>query len=303
LLLFHTPTGVNTTMHTILSCLALLCFVATVFSYCSNPLTLTENYWTPDRMASAIPRDAYFAAKAHNQPPQLSFGDKRSALACTGHYRTHKDPETYEYYPYTAVGKVFFSFGSNNYVCSGSIGANNRTVWTAGHCTFDKDQGFATNFMFVPAYWNRTEPHGRFHAHSLCSSDKWGGNNMPYDYAVARFTDRFPAELGSLRLEVNLNPDNVDYVSHGYPAASPFDGQWDNTCTSDVCGRDWWMSDPQPVGISCNSNGGSSGGPWVRNGRSIVGLNSYSYIFETNRMWGPYFDSETQQFYEKFMDI
>jgi len=275
--------------------LGLFCFLVLYISFvsarCSSSMTHEANYWTPERMSSAIPLDISLNGKPKPGEPL--------PLACSGVFRTHKNASYYSAYPVTAVGKVFFSMGTNNYVCSGSI-ADSRTVWTAGHCVFDATNGFVTNFVFIPAYHDRVEPFGRFAASSLCASDPWqDATNMAFDYAIARFVAPLPVEqTGVLTLAYNLDPTKVEYVSWGYPQGPPFDGMWENTCVSDLCGRDWWMSNPQPVGISCDSTGGCSGGPWIMGGKFFVGLNSYSYIWETNRMWGPYLDHATNTFYE-----
>ena len=52
-------------------------------------------------------------------------------------------------------GKVFFSIGRSNYVCSGTAtnSTNGDVVTTAGHCVSDGGT-FVTNFAFVPAYNN-----------------------------------------------------------------------------------------------------------------------------------------------------
>jgi len=126
---------------------------------------------------------------------------------------------------------------------------------------------------------------------------------MPFDYAIARFSTKFPAALGSFQLQYDLNPEVVEYESFGYPQADPFDGLWDNTCISDLCGRDWWMNNPQPVGISCDSTGGCSGGPWIKDRKYIVGVNSYLYYFQANRMWSPYFDNVTSSFYDQYSNV
>jgi len=193
---------------------------------------------------------------------------------------------------------VFFTLGTNNYVCSGSVG-DKRSVWTAGHCTFDRAEGFARNFIFVPAYWNKNEPFGRFAAESLCASQGWQDGNIAVDYAIARFPAASPLPIektGFLPLIIDLNPTEVDYVSYGYPQGPPFDGNWENTCASKLCVRDWWVS-PQSVSIGCDSTGGCSGGPWMRGGNSIVGLNSYQYFFQPGYMYGPYFDRATLDFF------
>jgi len=172
-------------------------------------------------------------------------------------------------------------------------------VWTAGHCVWDSTEKYAKNFIFVPAYFDKNEPFGRFSANSLCASAGWQGGNIAVDYAIARFSADNPLPVdktGYLPLVVDLNPEVVDYVSYGYPQGAPFDGAWENTCNSKLCVRDWWVS-PQSVGIACDSTGGCSGGPWMRNGNSIVGLNSYQYFFQPGQMYGPFFDKATLDFF------
>ena len=63
---------------------------------------------------------------------------------------TRYEPATYN----PAHGKVFFSDGAANYVCSGTAltSGNQSVVWTAGHCVNEGPGGFYTNWAFVPAY-------------------------------------------------------------------------------------------------------------------------------------------------------
>ena len=57
-------------------------------------------------------------------------------------------------------GKVFFTEGNTNYVCSGTAtnSANGDVVTTAGHCVNEGPGVFVTNFAFVPAYNNGSRP-------------------------------------------------------------------------------------------------------------------------------------------------
>jgi len=270
---------------------------------------VTKTYWTSDRMDNAIPRDFIIDPLSGT----ISLKNKIPGVVpvatpnpCNGVFTKWTNPLNYTTYPFTAVGKVFFSLGANNYVCSGAI-VDSNTVWTAGHCTFDSALGYATNFMFVPSYNNRAEPYGRYAARSLCAASGYQAGTMSFDYALATFTNSFPAELSSLILTGNLDAEKVNYQSWGYPQAAPFDGMWENTCFSDCCGRrDWWMPDPQPVGIACDSTGGCSGGPWITRidpeskQYNLVGLNSYGYSFQPKVLWGPYYDTLTLQFYNTY---
>ena len=66
---------------------------------------------------------------------------------------TRYEPATYN----PAHGKVFFSDGAANYVCSGTAlsSGNQSVVWTAGHCVNEGPGGFYTNWAFVPGLQGR----------------------------------------------------------------------------------------------------------------------------------------------------
>jgi len=273
-------------------CLAVL--LVNVAAQCSAVELEDENYWTTERMLSAIPRDYIL-----NNTNIVRAWELGAPTACTGGtFRRHTTASTYTTFPFNAVGKIFFTMSGSNYVCSGSVG-NDRTVWTAGHCTYDEvGRRFATNLVFVPGYYNGVEPYGRFTARSLCTTAAWQRGDFAYDYAVARFASNLPNN-GHLTLVYNLDPARTTYTSYGYPAGSPFNGYWDNTCLSASCGRDP-NSRPNPVSISCDSTGGSSGGPWITGTSSFSSLNSYGYGNQPNTMYGPYFDAATLTFWNTY---
>ena len=64
------------------------------------------------------------------------------------------------------TGKVFFTLGGVNYVCSGAAtsSTNRDVVTTAGHCVNEGPGAFATNWAFVPAYNNGSRPYGTWTA-------------------------------------------------------------------------------------------------------------------------------------------
>jgi len=271
-------------------CLSVL--LGTVAAQCSAMVMEDENYWTPERMMSAIPRDYILNGTDIVRAWESTIG---APEACSGTWRRHTTTNTYTAFPFNSVGRIFFTMSGSNYVCSGSIG-NDRTVWTAGHCLYDEvNKRFATNFIFVPGYYNGVEPYGRYTARSLCTTSQWQRGDFAYDYALARFASNLPSN-GHLTLAYNLDPTKVIYTSYGYPAGSPFNGAWENTCLSDLCGRDP-NSRPNPVSISCDSTGGSSGGPWITDSNRISSLNSYGYSNQKNVMYGPYFDAATLTFW------
>ena len=84
-----------------------------------------EHYWTAERMRSATPADRKLAGKPRGGKGQ----GKPKAGAAT------QIPPPYTSAPTSTNGKVFFSDGGQNYVCSGTalLSGNKSTVWTAGH--------------------------------------------------------------------------------------------------------------------------------------------------------------------------
>ena len=64
------------------------------------------------------------------------------------------------YYPYRAVGKLFYKDGSTSYVCSASL-IKHGIIVTAAHCAakFGKNK-FYSGWMFTPAYSNGVAPYG-----------------------------------------------------------------------------------------------------------------------------------------------
>jgi V8-like Glu-specific endopeptidase len=265
--------------------------------------TGTADYWTPDRMRAAIPGDvlADKAVERGNTSSAVSVEKGASTrVKGTKGKPTIAKLET----PVNHIGKVFFSIGTTNYVCSGNAvsSTNKSTVATAGHCVNEGPGAFVTNFAFVPAYDNGNAPYGKWTATSLFAPTQWTANgDMTYDtgFAVVNplggqlLTD----VVGGSGVEFNA-ARGLQYTSYGYPQASPFDGTSLWSCTGTATND---TNNPQfnTQGIPCDMTGGSSGGPWFI-GTGSDGLqnsiNSYGY----NRsavMYGPYWGTVIQDAY------
>jgi len=251
-----------------------------------------QRYWTPERMRNAIPAErtlsGTFAPKAKKQP--------RAAKAV-------QVPPPYTSYPTRTNGKVFFTEGGLNYVCSGTalLSGNKSVVWTAGHCVNDGAGTFVTNWAFVPAYADGSRPYGTWTARRLLTTSGWSSSSdFSYDNGAAvvnlnggrALTDM----VGGVGATFNY-PRNQTYVSHGYPAAPPFNGARLWTCTSPLRYNDT-SANPATMGIDCDMTGGSSGGGWTVNG-SLESVNSYGYSTLPNVMFGPYQGSVSQALYNQ----
>lgn len=192
--------------------------------------TGAADYWTADRMRSAIPGDV-LAGKAlergnTSSAATVEKGANTKVRAGKGKTTIAKS-ET----PVDHIGKVFFTLGNANYVCSGNavVSSNKSTVATAGHCLNEGPGAFATNFIFVPAYNNGAAPYGKWSARALYAPTQWsGGGNMQYDTGFAVVNQLNGKYLSDVVAEsgVEFNAAyGLTYKSYGYPAARPFNGE------------------------------------------------------------------------------
>jgi hypothetical protein len=238
-------------------------------------------YWTAERMRNAKPVQA---AKGGN--------------AAKGAYPfTRYEPATYN----PAHGKVFFTDGGVNYVCSGTAlsSGNESVVWTAGHCVNQGPGAYFTNWAFVPAYRDGARPYGTWAARTLLTTTPWRtGGDFSYDEGAAVVNPNAGRTLtdvvGARGIGFN-QPAQQHYLAHGYPAASPFAGGRMFICEADLALRDN-SANPPTMGIGCDMTGGSSGGGWVV-GNQVLSVNSYRYGNLRNVIFGPYQGTVAQGLY------
>lgn len=269
------------------------------------------DYWTPERMQSALTGDI-LAGKA------LERGNRSNAAlvekgkpSTTGSTKASRNTTTIakSETPVKHIGKVFFTLGGANYVCSGNAvsSTNGSTVSTAGHCVNEGPGAYATNFVFVPAYENGAAPYGKWAANALYAPSQWVSNgDMAYDTGFAVVSrnaqnQTLTSVVGGSGVAFN-QARGLTYKSYGYPAAAPFNGETLKSCTGTATND---PNNPQfgTQGIPCDMTGGSSGGPWFIQTSSSTGasgvqnsINSYGY----NRsavMYGPYWGSVIQATY------
>ena len=256
----------------------------------SESASSIKSYWTADRMESAKPAEQQFGGNAAAQA-------KSAALPWTSEEIT----TPYTQAPTSTHGKVFFTLGGNDYVCSGTalLSGNKSVVWTAGHCVNEGPGAFATNWQFVPAYKDGSAPLGVYTAQDLFAPSAWANSgDFSYDLGAAvvgpasgtALTDR----VGGRGIAFNYNRSQ-NYQSYGYPAAPPFSGERLWRCNSPLQTTDT-SANPATNGIGCDMTGGSSGGGWIV-GSSVYSVNSYGYSNQPNVMYGPYQGSVAQSLY------
>lgn len=285
----------------------------------------TADYWTPERMKNAVSGDV-LVTKALSRAqaagglaalpvsPEQVFSGLGRALTIEGQKATgaaapapavDRKANAGES-PVSHIGKVFFTLGGVNYVCSGNsvTSANQSTVSTAGHCLNEGPGAYAGNFTFVPAYHDGAAPYGKWTAKSLYATSQWSSSgNIQYDtgFAVMNTLDgqKLADVVGASGVQFNA-ARGLAYTSFGYPAASPFTGESLASCSGTAASD---PNNPQynTQGIPCNMTGGSSGGPWF-SGSTTSGyqnsVNSYGYGSNSTTMYGPYWGTVIQSTYQ-----
>ncbi|MFH5880310.1 trypsin-like serine peptidase [Arthrobacter sp. NA-172] len=266
-------------------------------------------YWTAERMQTAIPGDV-LAGKAlaggattgaANGAVETGPPVKITGTAKGGSPSLHQNED-----PIDHVGKVFFTMGLFNYVCSGNaiVSDNDSTVATAGHCVNEGPGAFVRNFVFVPAYLNGTAPYGVWPAKALYTTTQWStAGDIRYDtgFAVtAAVNGKHLADVvGASGVEFNADR-GLGYKAYGYPAAPPFDGQSLKSCSGDAT-KDPINPQFKAQGIPCDMTGGSSGGPWMVTDNQDCfqnSITSYGYPGGPALIYGPYWGSVIKDAYK-----
>ncbi|KAB8167940.1 hypothetical protein FH609_009235 [Streptomyces sp. 3MP-14] len=237
------------------------------------------------------------------------------------------------------IGKVFFDSPEGPMVCSGTVVKDPRRpgqsnlVATAGHCVHaGVGGGWYRNLSFVPAYNNEglpaeeaendanadsVYPYGIYWANYVSTTQYWidngtttGGEGAHGDFAVMQVepedgSGRSLEETVGSAVDINFEAPAVSGLGnvtlYGFPAADPYDGVLMYRCT-DTPGR--LSIDPtMPVlyWAGCTMTGGSSGGPWLRQGEGgeaeLVSVNSIGPL-ESTWLAGPRLDTEARDVYE-----
>jgi hypothetical protein len=275
------------------------------------------SYWTPARVRAAVPRDfAFDSVRGYHIVPNAKPGTGGGGI--TGASWPNGTGKVYK-----ATGKVLFTMGGSQYVCSGTALSNTRggtdgVVITAGHCAYDETAGaFATNWLFVPQFDSNptftcaNTAFGCWTAKALVVHDGFasagGFNNqaVQYDWAFAVVGGGGKTAGANIDLDTavgNFSKTDSEMAlntvasAFGYPAAQKYHGNDLVYCQGPT------TRDANPgtnnYKLACGMTGGSSGGPWFSgfdatgNAGVIRSLNSYGYSGQSY-MYGPIFNGNT----------
>lgn len=278
------------------------------------------NYWTPERMAAAIPADIP-ATKAGKPAPASRSGEAgttapRAAESRPGSRSRAQSQQGILVNATPTVGKAFFHDPSDggDYQCSASSlnSGSLRLVLTAGHCVHNGpvscvDPGVGNawmeNWVFVPGYAFGSRPNGTFPARTLRAFNNWINNcDLQYDAAmVTTSTNEFGALLvnavGGNALAWNF-PTEFDATIFGYPSNHD-DGEVQWVCQGRTSRAG--VFDPRPQ-LGCNFGEGSSGGPWFREYSDSTLLGTSNGVMSTVDGAGvntsPYFDDKIKSMFD-----
>ncbi|MFN2232941.1 MAG: trypsin-like serine peptidase, partial [Anaerolineales bacterium] len=225
-------------------------------------------------------------------------------------YARYQNFDSYQVYPYSTVGVLFFTQYGVDYRCSAaSIG--NYAIWTAGHCIHkgNKDPfGWSSNLVFVPAYKDGNTPLGVWRAIVRITTNSWyESGDLRFDMGGALLNEYYGQSIseyvGSLGFAYNME-NSLHWLNMAYPSSAPFDGQTQQICAGSFAYADTNLPAPSPVAMGCDMTGGSSGGPWILNfsGQAggtnyLNGHNSYRYTNHPQELFSPYFGDEAYELY------
>lgn len=277
------------------------------------------SYWTPDRVGKAKPREVSPTGRPSQIDPQKPSGGGggKGGTSITGSSWNGGGLVK------KTVGKVLFTMGGADYVCSGTVVQDTRLteslVLTAGHCIYDSVDGWATNWMFMPDFDSAPSQYsggsfncaillyGCWTTDSLVTSAGWGAGNFNEDYGFAVINSEGHTALledvvGAQAISfTGVRPSSV--YAFGYPQASPYNGSDLVYCSGSTIADTWGGSTDS--GLKCNMTGGSSGGGWFSpfdastGVGTLVSVNSFKYTAGplSKHMFGPLFDGDTLNTY------
>jgi len=249
-----------------------------------------------------------------NQDGLLQTQASSSGYSYPAPFVQYHNFDSYQVYPYSTVGVLFFTQYGVDYRCSAaSIG--NSAIWTAGHCIHrgnNSQNGWSYNVVFVPAYKNGNYPFGVWSASYLTTKGPWFEfGDLRYDMAGAVLNEwnnqTISEVVGSLGFAYNQD-SGLHWLNIGYPSAAPFDGKTQQLCAGSFAYADTSVPAPFPVAMGCDMTQGSSGGPWILNfsgqfGQTnfINGNNSYRYSYHPKELFSPYFGDAAKTLYDELI--
>lgn len=220
-----------------------------------------RDYWTPDRMRSAVPIEELL--------PGLADATTYDATE----RRVERTAQRRVRVPRTA-GKLFFRVDGGDAVCSAAAIRTKRRnqVITAGHCVHTgpnvgllQQPHFYRDFVFVPRYRDGRAPLGKWIGRKAWAFTGWvERESFRHDQAIIALKRRNGRRLvdvvGGNEVVWDKRPRQRGVRIWGWPAQSPYDGETAQRCDGNTARFE--NSDDAAM-HQCDLTGGASGGPWL----------------------------------------
>ncbi len=226
------------------------------------------DFWTPERVAQAVPRDFIFdpgtrgfspsKGKPSNRGGGGGGGGNSTTLVTGSSWNGGGGIDG-------SVGKVLFAMNGSYWVCSATVisdSASDRSlILTAAHCVYDEanydvndeEAAFATNWMFIPDY-DAIPVTLSTRNNSFCDDTLWGcwtalamavhigyagagsfGAGVEYDFAVVAVGEggktnepQLDANVTAQQYSFSEDP-RVDDGTDTYAFGYPAQKKWDGT--------------------------------------------------------------------------
>ncbi|WP_283134271.1 trypsin-like serine peptidase [Rhizohabitans arisaemae] len=259
-------------------------------------------YWTPERMARALPVDLLDGAVGALLPRSAEPQRAAAAPSAVGGSRWLGDGQVAR-----TTGRVFLTMDRTDFVCSASTvrSANRDLVVTAGHCVKNGTGSWADNWLFVPGYSSGRGPYGSFTARRMFVAAPWskrGDDSFDVAMVALNTSDgRHVADVvGAQQIAFNPVRGGQTY-GFGFPADPPYGGDHLVYCSGQVRPDPHRQTTDQ--GLRCDMTAGSSGGPWLSafdpatGAGTITSVSSFKYSDDLGTMYGPYFGEEIRELY------
>ncbi|GLF99730.1 trypsin-like serine peptidase [Streptomyces yaizuensis] len=271
-----------------------------------------ERYWTPERMANAIPADLRGpAARLAGDPawqPGPTGRPGTTPAAAPARRDGRAAPRVNES---AAVGKVYFRNPVNglDYMCSAAAinSPSKQMVTTAGHCVNTGGVNGAAgqwmqNWVYIPRYRSGARPFGTYAALQYRAFTSWvTHSDFTRDAAMVTTLPLNGTKVvnatGGHGLSWNFSR-NQPMAVMGYPGNRD-SGELQWICQGTT--RQYGFFDPR-IELQCDFGGGSSGGPWLREFNAANGLGSQNGVMSTIGGGGwnqsPYFDDAVKAMFD-----
>jgi len=258
------------------------------------------SFWTPARMRAAKPIEVR-QLRSPRAARVNEFGSDFVEVA---------DPTApgFRVHGVIFVDLGFFGYGR----CSGTAvrSPNRSVVITAAHCIHSGSRfgrWYRLQAAFVPAYRFGQRPFGIFPVRWVDTTKEWrdsGSENFDVGAMVVGRNEggkTLTEAVGGAGIAWGLKPRQTFDV-HGYPAEPPFDGETQRICQgTPFLGHDpgsFVMPGPLNLAVTCQLNGGASGGGWmIEGGETLNGVTDYGYFDEASPAYGAYFGKEVARLY------